>query len=66
MAHRLGDTSLDQMPAIAVGLGIETVEIGCTNWSSAPHILAVEPTLGYRLARNGGRTLLAVPPGRFR
>jgi hypothetical protein len=62
MAHRLGDMPLDQMPAIAVGLGIETVEIGCTNWSSAPRILAVEPILGYRHARNRWKE----PCSRFR
>jgi sugar phosphate isomerase/epimerase len=51
----LADLGLDEMLATAAGLGIERVEFGCGNWSSAPH-LPLDRLLDEPMAR---RDLLA-------
>ena len=47
----LGHLSLDAMLETAAAEGIEMLEFGCGNWSSAPH-LDLDGLL--RLARAGG------------
>jgi sugar phosphate isomerase/epimerase len=47
----LADMDFDTLLATAAGLGIETLEFGCGNWSSAPH-LDLEGLIGDAGARD--------------
>jgi sugar phosphate isomerase/epimerase len=47
----LPDLSFDALPRTAADLGIATLEFGCGNWSSAPHI-DLDGLLGSQLARD--------------
>lgn len=62
----LVDRSLAEAAAVCRGLGLEQVELGCGNWSPAPHVdlkgLTADPVPGTGCWILWGKTASRSPP----